>query len=338
MMNYDRGLLLDAWTAWARGYPKRRVVSMEEREYGRRVRVWLDEWGDWLEYWRRYSGWDWIVTVEPTNFIEHGVYSRIFIDIDGAGCLPRVAKALEREGVEYWVLESGHGYHVYVEFTPVKLGDLYREAAIAFLRDRLGAAYECIDESAIRIPSTGRPPLTFNTSAGRRVCLYDSGDECWRRGFTPPVNDWLADELKDRAVDAGLRGQGSVRRVAPGYFRGRGFRDWPRCIQEMVKRLLREGELEHIARVHLASFLLRVGVDPHLVFYWANDYREWKTQYHLDYTRRGGYYALKCRRVAALGYCPYYDRGGPGEMRRCPFYPWVEAWLDEWGDSGGGED
>ncbi|MEM4458316.1 MAG: hypothetical protein QXN23_05820 [Candidatus Caldarchaeum sp.] len=91
---------------------------------------------------------------------------------------------------------------------------------------------------------------------------------------------------------------------------------YPPCIAEMVGKLAETGELDHIGRLTLASYLLIRGWsedDVVDVFRAANDFKEHYTRYQVHYLKTRQMWPYKCDRLELEGLCPY----------RCELYPYM---------------
>jgi hypothetical protein len=92
----------------------------------------------------------------------------------------------------------------------------------------------------------------------------------------------------------------------------------PPCIVRCFTELVETGELDHMGRVLLANWLIWAGFEEDEVvdvFRVANDFKEHYTRYQVQFLMRKMYKLPSCRKIMALGFCPY----------KCELYPWMQA-------------
>jgi hypothetical protein len=82
----------------------------------------------------------------------------------------------------------------------------------------------------------------------------------------------------------------------------------PLCLQVALNKLVVEGEMSHIGRLNLASFLLSFGVPYEKIFLlfkkYANDFNEEKTNYQINYLRERAWRCHSCDNLKLMGFCP----------------------------------
>lgn len=95
---------------------------------------------------------------------------------------------------------------------------------------------------------------------------------------------------------------------------------YPPCVVECISKLKLTGELLHAGRLHMGSFLSRVGFTLEEIlplFYVAHDFREQYSRRQIEGIIRTDMACYSCRKAQALGMCPY----DVGTMRRCGYFP-----------------
>jgi hypothetical protein len=253
-------------------------------------------------------------------------WDRFYLDIDAhdkplgeaVEGAKRAIKALVELGLNPTVIYTGRGYHIYILLSePVEID---YEQLKPYWRE-LGSDIQVLNKNPM-----ARLPFTINSKAGREAI---------------PVNpenlsdiDYSVRLNEPRAlVDAfGLGGlivetRQIVRKVV--FERGTNITP-PLCIREMMVRAVATGHLSHLERFSFATFSLRVwGYErTHSFFRLMNDYRERETSYQLRHIATRKYLFPKCRTLELLGVCRDEFKS------RCPFYPWLEPYLPDWGSDG----
>ena len=110
-------------------------------------------------------------------------------------------------------------------------------------------------------------------------------------------------------------------------------RGWPTCIKTYLHELQTTGELDHMKRVELANFLLKLHPADQvqgLFENYANDYDPRTTSNQIESLLRNRYFHMSCHRKIQTGLCPYKTESVA--KKACPFYPWIDIWIT-WLDS-----
>ena len=91
--------------------------------------------------------------------------------------------------------------------------------------------------------------------------------------------------------------------------------DYPPCIVDMIEKLVKTGELDHEARITLATYLMSRFSDDKVIdfFKCANDFDEGKTRYQIQWLRERDYKPYSCEKLMELGLC----------VGKCKFFPWM---------------
>lgn len=99
--------------------------------------------------------------------------------------------------------------------------------------------------------------------------------------------------------------------------------EYPPCIKRAINDIVETGELDHVERVHLASFLLKNGERNKAegIFSLAGDYNYSYTKYQLDYIQSHGGYLYSCNSVPS-SICPYDNKS------QCIYYPSIQHSFD----------
>ncbi len=93
--------------------------------------------------------------------------------------------------------------------------------------------------------------------------------------------------------------------------------EYPDCITNAISQLKDTGELDHIQRLHLASYLTMIGKKSdinQLLANHAKDYNKNITDYQLNWIEQKGYVPYSCNKVPS-DICKFADK------TMCPFYP-----------------
>jgi hypothetical protein len=253
-------------------------------------------------------------------------WDRFFLDIDahdrplgeafeGAR---RAVRVLVDLGLSPTVISTGRGFHIYILLSePVEVD---YEQLRPYWRE-LGS-----DVSVLNRNPMARLPFTVNSKAGREAVPVNPenlSDIDYSVRFSEPG-------AFAQAFDPGYAST-SARRVERRvvFERGRLITP-PLCIREMLFSAVATGHLSHLERFAFAAFSLRAwGYErTHAFFRLMSDYRERETSYQLRHIAARRYFFPKCRTLVLLGVCREEFKS------RCPFYPWLEPYLPDWG---GGE-
>ena len=331
----DLDLTYYAVKAFARGMWPRLYVRLD-RVHGDGNRGFVGDELDFLEVavyaWNLKE--DLYLSSEPEYNVDAGLVTRFVLDFDGVSERDGIeaVKRLESYGIESWAIFTGGGIQLYVELEEPVSAKIAKFAGEYIAKEFLGEKFaEALDSNgSSRARFLSRVPCTYSAKRNIVVKLVGS-DKCWEKGFEIGLNGgWIVDLVEDFVGESNREIERN-----PTYFheRKRTVGELPMCARAMVRSLVETGELDHQERVFLASLLLRSGwsyEDLHGLFMFAGDYKEWKTQYHLEYiAARHKTMVMSCRKIQSLGWCPYV-----GSESRCPFWPWIEPWLRSWDEVG----
>jgi len=274
----------------------------------------------------RKEGKDCYVSVFTDYQIWEGIYDTVLLDIDGDVKDPyldmrEVYWMLVRNGLDGRVYYTGRGYHIYVDFLPVRMSK-YSDRVRKWAREM--GIWDYVDKKVLGdIRRMARVPLTRNTKTGRWMVEIDpemGEDEIIANseaGVEVIRNVELTD-LGERLLDIDLsegwrEGHKGLMKVKEGRY--------PPCIERALEKLKTTGELDHEERLHLATYLLRIMTIDEVVeiFSHARDFSERYTRYQLEWFLRNDYKPYSCRRAMELGICP----------GRCKYYGTVLSSLEE---------
>ena len=241
-------------------------------------------------------------------------FDTVLMDVDGHDSqwnadvkVSKLLRVLKDRGLKHRVYWTGRGYHVFVDFEPVKLND-YRAVMLKWF-EVLGVK-ELIDLNASGSENRiARLPKTVNAKAGKMMERISDAD-----GF----NEGLADELISYDVEKVEVKE--VERICLNL----NEEELPICVKEGIERLRRTGELSHQWRFHIATFLLKVWDYDRVknVFRVANDFNERVTDYQLQQILKRGYKCYGCKKLKVLGMCSFDD------LSECAFYDLTGGWLE----------
>ena len=277
----------------------------------------------------RRDGKDCYVSVFTDYQIWMGIFDTVLLDIDGDvngsyEDMRAVYDILRREGLEGRVYYTGRGYHIYVDFAPMKI-DRYSDRVRKWAKD-IGI-WDYVDKKVLGdIRRMARVPLTKNTKTGRWMIEIDpemdeseiiekseAGVEVVRCEVRPT-------DLGERLLFLDINGG---RRITPRALMKVKDGRYPPCIESLLMKLKVSGELDHAERLHLANYLLRIMTVDEVVdvFRYAKDFSERYTRYQLEWFLRNRYKPYSCVRAIQMGICPVM----------CEYYPNVLNSLEERG-------
>lgn len=256
-------------------------------------------------------------------------YDCLFIDIDDADLevsmvkLKQVLNKLNEANIyNYLINFSGSkGFHVYVWFEPISLYN-YRKTVAMWLQ-KIGVL-DLVDKGAIEPHRNVRLPATKNGKSGFYcVTLGNHLEYSFKQVLKRSFNCKLADF--DVKYNVGLNtvllhidGQLAEKQVNSGGFnkrditRGKSkmFTDiscYPPCMRRLVMLALEGVDLNHIERLEMGKFLMRVfGGDVARVskFYSKmSDYNPQITEYQLNYLYENCHKNLGCDRMDEHDLC-----------------------------------
>lgn len=248
-----------------------------------------------------------------TIFARTSKFDTVLMDVDGHDGqgdlrLNNVLKKLNKAKLKFRLYATGRGYHVYVDFEPVKLND-YRHVMLTWFK-KLGVS-ELIDlvasGSERRI---ARLPLTWNSKSGTLMERLNGSD-----GFNEKLSDELLSYDRERS---------EVHDYEKIKMKFDHDDDLPLCVKRGISLLKMSGELNHAWRFHIATFLLKVWDYDKVkdVFRSANDFSERVTDYQLRQILSRGYKCYSCKKLRMIGICDFADQ------KKCAFYDLTGGWLE----------
>ena len=222
-------------------------------------------------------------------------------------------------------LYSGRGFHINADFEPIKIKHYY-PMVVSFLDKH--KILDLIDKQTIELNRVSRVPYTKNTKTGLYCVPINNGDslkEVIEYAKNPiPLREIKFKQnhsLREELIEINKNIKEYV--VAPfknGYRVIKSEKDYPPCIVKFLKDI-ETGGLEHIARLQLAMFLIKMEKDDNYIskiFKKTKDYNDRQTQYQLGYIRNRGLKLYGCEKMRTFKLCP---------TMVCPFYPSCNFYL-----------
>ncbi len=303
---------------WAREEPFPREVGLD------RVIVKNEE-----EFKKHLRSTDMYASIFNLNQLFYEKYDVLFFDLDGKnGGIDESYSKLQwfLKNVDYKVSRayfSGVGFHVYIYLKKPILGrDTYKDFSKKFIE--ANSLSELVDHSAVGdVRRVARLPGTVNSRSSLKmveISPQDSKDAVLQRAkeykpFRPPrVDSFIFDVSSATQVKQD---------TFPETVSWTGI--YPPCILNAENFLCELGELGHSGRIHLASFLLKIGREDELRKYlkMANDYNKYITEYQIDYLKKTNYMPFACKNVVNE-ICSY-----SADKKKCPFYPHIFSKVKE---------
>lgn len=287
--------------------------------------------------------------------IENKKYDTVFLDVDAHdGDLKsaferknKVVELIRNKGYEVSrIYFSGRGFHLYIDFDEVKLEN-YKQIR-NYIVEKLGLI-DLIDRSTQDDTRLSRLPHSINLAAGTR-CVRISNE--WSLGdvldksktgsfYSGGVvfDNKFGTDLKLAEIslhDNGLSDQ----KVSYGSFEeqyqtlervnvfenNREYNDFPPCVKKFIYEMTNDGELDHLQRLCLTSFISRIWSpdEAHkFIKTYANDYSQNITTNQINSITRRHVKFQKCSTLIKNGMCPVKDRF------TCPFYIASNGWVEK---------
>ena len=194
-------------------------------------------------------------------------------------------------------LYSGRrGVHLHVDLNPVRVADLRRAAE--YVAELLGIA-DIVDKQVLGDwKRVSRVPGSYHKLTGNEcVLLSESTDaeltqllsELLREKFTVKTHSYTVPMSCEAHEVVAVLGEP------------------PPCISFIVGQLQAGQEVSHEARLHLGSYLMRIGLKPEeavVLFSTAPDYNESMTLYQLQWLSKHNYKMYSCMKAKQYGLCP----------------------------------
>jgi len=232
---------------------------------------------------------------------------------------------------------SGVGFHIWLDIEPIPIKHYYSLIAKFLDNHNLlnGSETSLIDRQTIDFNRVSRCLYTKNLKSGLYcIPIYPEWDLKYiKKLANNPSMATLADNDAEhyRSKNKNLRKElieinENIKEVVNVPYKN-GYRiiksqiDYPPCIQKYLTDLLTTGELDHLARLQLSIFLLKLGKDKTYIkdlFKKAKDYKASKTDYQLDYIKRRELKCYCCNKMRDMKLCP---------TKICPFYPSLNLWI-----------
>jgi len=211
-------------------------------------------------------------------------------------------------------LYTGHrGVHIYVDLTPVRVQDL-RGAAV-FVAELLGIK-DYVDKLVLGDwKRLSRVPGSFHAKTGEECIVINAETN-------GELKDILTKIVRDKF---GSKSNTSFKVHIPDehYDKVMTLGEPPPCILYLLGRLFAGQELSHQARLHLAAYLLRLGLTPEeaaILYSSQPDYNMSVTLYQLRWLQERDYKMYSCPKARELGLCPL-------PLQHCKYYPSANWWF-----------
>ncbi len=216
---------------------------------------------------------------------------------------------------------TGRGFAIYLDFEK-PLNSMEYKKACQYVVTKLGVKH-LLDPSVIgNLRGMGRVPSSFNTKGNRYMVQIDPSDSS-ENILNNSVNNIQTNnfggyfDIQKFLNEMGFNYNNvsnkiittNVKPVLNSY-------EYPPCINKAINDILKTGELDHVERIHLGSFLILNGEEQKLwdILRVANDFKESISANQIDSIKRHGGYSRACKNVPET-ICPYKDK------RECLFNP-----------------
>lgn len=247
---------------------------------------------------------DCYVAVFSSRQIQLNLYDTIFLDVDNVENAGLVKEVIEREGLAYRSYFTGRGMHYYIDFEPTEMErEEYKRKVRYFVSHVLGIG-NLVDMHVVGdVRRIARYPGTINTKTGT-VMVAIRGELERNVGLGKRIKSLSIGSVNEVLLDVREHFLERVR-----------SQELPACVDVLLNKMVLSGELEHVERLIVATYLLKLMRFEELVvlFSFLNDYDVGKTTYHLNWLLSRRYLPFSCRKVKDLGLCP----------KVCRFYPWM---------------
>lgn len=250
-----------------------------------------------------HNGEDWTIkakdvlsrcTIPPTRVYVTGRGAHFYWDLDepvkGAGRYKQVVSAL----VKIWGIKELVDAHV--------VGDVRRVARLPMSVNSKNGGWavrvpkEILDASDIRVSASIE---TLVTEAPGKITLIVGETEEAQKTFPPQLNGGAQHIFKES--------------------------EYPPCIRIAIKQMMDTGELDHMQRLHLFSFLVQndeMQKGWELLKNYAGDFNPSISEYQLNNLAQKEHRPYKCGNVPK-DLCPY------AQQRECVYYPSINVWRQK---------
>jgi hypothetical protein len=204
------------------------------------------------------------------------------------------------------VFSGRRGIHLHVDLDPVRVSDL--RGASLYVAEALGIA-DLVDRRALGDwRRLCRVPGSYHGSTGAQCISLSLETNPELRGILSQV---LHERFPLRSRPYSLQMPPEVKEVFVE------LGEPPPCASFLLSKLLAGEDLPHEARLHLGSYLMKLGLTPEeasVLFSRLPDFRERVTLYQLRWMGSRGYMMYSCKRAKELGLCPH-------PLDICRYYP-----------------
>jgi hypothetical protein len=210
-------------------------------------------------------------------------------------------------------LYSGRrGVHLHVDLEPIRIADL--RGASEYVAEILGIA-DIVDKQALgdwrRI---SRVPGSYHKVTGNECVLLNPKTD---PELSRQLSTLLSEKFSVHNQNYTVPMPSEVREIVSE------LGEPPPCISYILGQLLAGQNLTHAARIHLGSYLLRIGLTPKeaLVLYSrVPDFDTTVTHYQLQWLQSHNYKMYRCDKAKQYGLCPL-------PLNNCKYYPSPNWWF-----------
>ena len=310
---------LGEWTVWTRG----RADEPREVKLYRQV---VDGYQGLKALW---SGVDEYAAIFSREQIERQEFDTIFTDIDahveGEDWMSKAETIFSKCDIQpSRVYVTGRGGHAYWDLDePIKGVGRYKQVAAAMMK-KWGLT-DLVDRHVVGdVRRMARLPMSMNSKGGCMLRVEPSQIRTLKDSLTPDL------ETLTRQVPQTVHLViGEVHDVDEGHFtaspearRIYSEAEYAPCIKSGIKQMMETGELDHLERLHVFSYLVQndeMEKGFEILRKYAGDFDAGISRYQLNYLATTRHKPFKCKNVPA-DLCPFDDK------RECPYWPSVNLW------------
>ena len=281
--------------------------------------------------------------------IRNNTYDTIFIDIDGKTTEEAYEKYLKVNELlqEYKLIRryfSGVGFHIFLDYIPTKIQNYHKTIRACAKTHNLLVQWTdkelLIDTQVMDTRRLCRVPGTINSDTSLYYIPFvesDTLEKILKRAQQKNVQQTNSQvQIQQDFINEGLEKKlqqidnyytnikniaSAHRHVVQSSTLLNDIDTLPECMQNMIKQAKILGELTHIERIILATFLTKVWTNDKIQSLFAQIFKDYDsnvTTYYLNYIRQNYEHTYTCTKINELPakycphkkwyYCSYYQR------------------------------
>jgi hypothetical protein len=210
------------------------------------------------------------------------------------------------------VFSGRRGVHLYVDLNPVRVIDL--RGASEYVAEVLGIR-DIVDRQVLGDwRRMSRVPGSYHRVTGNECVVLNPSTD-------PELTRILSELIYEKFVAKSKSFEVPMPREMQETISVQG--EPPPCISFLTGQLLSGQNLKHEARIHLGTYLLRLGLKPEeiaVLFRKVPDFNESTTLYQLRWLQKHNYKMYSCMKARQYGLCPL-------PLETCKYYPSPNWWF-----------